>query len=817
MKFTFLKNINYAILHGWQGLPEYLPSDLDIVVAPEELPKLEKALLEAKDAQLVNLLQHESTCFYFVLSVQEGERVRFLPVDAATDYRRDGRVLFSAEELLQGRRPWNGFWVSAPEVEFRYLLVKKVLKEALPGHARERLQELVKELGEEAGKLAKGLLGEYWGQQVVTWISSGKWELFEKNLKSLKRQILWQRVFNDPLNPFRYWFPEIGRIWKRWLYPTGLFVVVLGPDGSGKSTLIENLKKELSGAFRRVEALHFIPDVLKRRKAGIAVTNPHGKPPRSLLLSFAKLIYYVTEYTLGYLFRIRPYLVRSTLVLFDRYYDDMLVDPKRYRYGGPGWLVRFFKRFVPRPDLFLILDLPEKDILERKQEVSENELKRQRIGYLELASKFKNAFILDASRAPEVVLQAARDAILNYLSNRYLERRKHYFRSDRGETLRWLSGIFGVNVGLNSGTGKKFIWLSFPDGRGFLLPASLTSGKAISNSLCVYNTLGIKGKVGKSLLKACLKLGVVRKFFPEVFIDFKENSLLSLFKDVFGCSQIEMSVSLGTPGPHRKPVIQVMDGEGSILGYAKVGWNEVTSRLVENEARALSEVNEESISFKVPRLLFSGAFGNGFLCVQSAPASEVSSTPRGLNREYVDFVKELAKGSIDHKPLEESTFWNRLRQKGELISNSYYRHVFKQGISYVSDKLRGKEIPFHRCHGEFAPWNSLKVDGTIYVFDWEYYQSEAPAGYDIFHFLVNTKWFFEKKSPGEIIKDVSSSMELDYVKDYWQSVYTSSELIKPLFLLYLLDRLTLHVEESPSTFDKLGSLRANMIYLCVVD
>ncbi|GIW47803.1 MAG: hypothetical protein KatS3mg078_1680 [Deltaproteobacteria bacterium] len=153
----------------------------------------------------------------------------------------------------------------------------------------------------------------------------------------------------------------------------------------------------------------------------------------------------------------------------------------------------------------------------------------------------------------------------------------------------------------------------------------------------------------------------------------------------------------------------------------------------------------------------------------------------------------MQRGNIDHKPLEESTFWNRLRQKGELISNSYYRHVFKQGISYVSDKLRGKEIPFHRCHGEFAPWNSLKVDRTLYVFDWEYYQSEAPAGYDIFHFLVNTKWFFEKKSPGEIIKDVFSSMEPDYVRDYWQGVYASSELIKPLFLLYLLDRLTLHV------------------------
>ena len=103
IKLNHLLSINkYAILHSWQGLPEYLPSDLDIIILPEELHKLERSLLEAKDAYLVNLLQHESTCFYFVLVIRNGEKVSFLPIDVAIDYRRDGRIWFSAEELLQG-------------------------------------------------------------------------------------------------------------------------------------------------------------------------------------------------------------------------------------------------------------------------------------------------------------------------------------------------------------------------------------------------------------------------------------------------------------------------------------------------------------------------------------------------------------------------------------------------------------------------------------------------------------------------------------------------------------------------------------------
>ena len=166
----------YAILHAWQGLPEYLPSDLDIIILPEELHKLERSLLEAKDAYLVNLLQHESTCFYFVLVIRNGEKVSFLPIDVAIDYRRDGRIWFSAEELLQGREKWKDFWIASPEVEFKYLLVKKILKEAFPEHSVKRLKKLAIKLGTKADTIAEKLLGKKWAGQVMEWIRAGNRE-----------------------------------------------------------------------------------------------------------------------------------------------------------------------------------------------------------------------------------------------------------------------------------------------------------------------------------------------------------------------------------------------------------------------------------------------------------------------------------------------------------------------------------------------------------------------------------------------------------------------------------------------------------------
>jgi thymidylate kinase len=410
--------VRYCVLHGWQELPERLPSDLDIVVAPKDFARLERTLLHADGARLVQVIRYEWSSYCFVLAVQEGGHVRFLPVDVATDYRWDGWIWFHAEELLDGRRPWNGFWVASPEVEFQYLLVKKILKGAFPEQSRERLRELAEGLGQKATSIAARLLGRQWGAQVLTWIRSGQWKALEGNLRTLKRVLKGQRVRQDPLNPIRYWVPELRRIWQRWRYPTGLVVAVLGPDGSGKSALIERLEREMRGAFRRATALHLMPSLPRRKGSRGPVTDPHGKPPRGCVPSLMKLIYWWVAYWVGWFADVYPKKVRWTLVLFDRYYDDLLADPKRYRYGGPMWLARLVGRFIPKPDLFFFLDLPAEVAHARKPEVPLEEAKRLREHYLKLALSVPNVHVVDASRPLEEVVAEVEEIILRYLAAR---------------------------------------------------------------------------------------------------------------------------------------------------------------------------------------------------------------------------------------------------------------------------------------------------------------------------------------------------------------------------------------------------------------
>ena len=156
--------------------------------------------------------------------------------------------------------------------------------------------------------------------------------------------------------------------------PRGRVLSVVGPDGVGKSTLIDRL---MLGRFASVPVKHMRwPSVLPRRSRGQGpVTEPHKNPPYSRPVSLLKTTYVFLDYCAGWLFRVRPHVRRGGWVLIQRGWWDMAVDPLRYRLDVPStWLMRL-GRFLPVPDLILVLEAPTITIRERKEELSAAELK----------------------------------------------------------------------------------------------------------------------------------------------------------------------------------------------------------------------------------------------------------------------------------------------------------------------------------------------------------------------------------------------------------------------------------------------------------
>ena len=201
----------------------------------------------------------------------------------------------------------------------------------------------------------------------------------------------------------------------------GLWIAVFGPDGAGKSAAIQQLTQDLSLCFRDIGRFHFRPMFRRRWEDSSPVTDPHGKPPRGILLSILKLLYWLADYWYGYVTVIRPALADANLILFDRYYHDVLVDPVRYRLPVSAlWLAKCWAGLIPQPDFCILLDVPAEVLQHRKPEVARQESHRQRFAYLRMFQSMPNAFIVDADCPLDELTKQLKSVVLAALANRAL-------------------------------------------------------------------------------------------------------------------------------------------------------------------------------------------------------------------------------------------------------------------------------------------------------------------------------------------------------------------------------------------------------------
>ena len=211
------------------------------------------------------------------------------------------------------------------------------------------------------------------------------------------------------------------------LTPATPWVALLGVDGSGKSSVLQELEKLFSPPlFAGVQVIYKHPGLFYGRllypsrhssNSGDerTVIDHYAKPPHGMVQSIAKLGFLALDWLVGYWSQIVIQRAKGYLVLFDRHYFlDVSVDPLRSRYGGPPWLARLIGQLLPGPDLIILLDAPIEVLQNRKQEVSSEEAVRQQLAYLELVQELPNSYVIDVSKPLEQVVHEAQQIILDY-------------------------------------------------------------------------------------------------------------------------------------------------------------------------------------------------------------------------------------------------------------------------------------------------------------------------------------------------------------------------------------------------------------------
>ena len=409
--------VEYAVLGETDDLKEDLDSDVDLVIPNGSFDAFRNILHSVclqNEARIVQAIQHEQTAWFYILAWRGADgNPQYLQLDVCSHYYRSGQLLIDGRYLLDNRQPQfvsdSNIFVPDTAPRFLYYLVKKCAK----GSITDGQVEFLRSLWDSASHEEK--------TEIANRFSNHRVEDFDQIFRNaeLKNSLPGlHNAFSVPRKSLGSRIRETARLVRRVLQPTGLFVVMMGPDGSGKTTINTLVRQRVATAFWMKRYFHFRPFVGTADDETDIVTDPHGVPPRGTVSSLAKLVYYVFDYVVGYMTRVRPVVSRTGLVIFDRYYADIAVDPARYRFGAPHWLLRVFRPLIPQPDLYLFLDVDADVILSRKQEVSREECIRQVDAYRKSAEKLNNAVLLDASQPPGVVANQAAWSILNRLADR---------------------------------------------------------------------------------------------------------------------------------------------------------------------------------------------------------------------------------------------------------------------------------------------------------------------------------------------------------------------------------------------------------------
>jgi thymidylate kinase len=412
-----------TVLHGY-GEPAFGASDVDCVTPVKDIPAAIAAALRDTGCALVQHLEHEHGSHYFVIDMcpEGGGDERFLALDVASDYRRNGRVFFSASDLTASATNDSRGRVAAAPIEFAYYLVKKVAKGELAPLHGQRLSALYRHDPDGCDRQ----LARFWPagsiQELQNAARSGNWEHVQASLPRLRHELLVVSNGATGLETAGFRIADLRRLIRRIVHPAGLHVVFLGSDGAGKSTVIARIAHELAPVFRNTSMQHFSPELFPGTGASVPVTTPHAQAPRSRVASIAKVAKWLVDFSIGHVVADRLRLIRANLLLYDRYLPDVLIDPRRYRYGGPEWLIHLVCRVVPKPDLVIGLDAPAEILQARKQEISPAESERQRDAYRTLVRSLRNGRVVDASQPLDDVVAAVNQIILEHLSARAARR-----------------------------------------------------------------------------------------------------------------------------------------------------------------------------------------------------------------------------------------------------------------------------------------------------------------------------------------------------------------------------------------------------------
>lgn len=160
----------------------------------------------------------------------------------------------------------------------------------------------------------------------------------------------------------------------------GGLLAIFGPDGTGKSTITNLLEQRCSSKGIKTRQYHWRPRLLPSLKAddlNVDMTHPDQLKQRSYIVSLFTYIYFFADFLLFYYLKMLSMILHGEIILYERYFYDIIFHPRRYKSREIKGFARFLAKIIPRPTWIVFLHGDPQIIHSRKFELSINEISRQ--------------------------------------------------------------------------------------------------------------------------------------------------------------------------------------------------------------------------------------------------------------------------------------------------------------------------------------------------------------------------------------------------------------------------------------------------------
>lgn len=212
-----------------------------------------------------------------------------------------------------------------------------------------------------------------------------------------------------------------------------------------------------------------------------------------------------------------------------------------------------------------------------------------------------------------------------------------------------------------------------------------------------------------------------------------------------------VSLHLGPARANRKPVLQLLDGAGGTVGFAKVATTVLTGRLVAAETAALRTLARAGLGHvTAPRVLSGGSWRGLEILVQSPLPVRQPRRPSAV-RLAAATAEVAAAGGLGTEPLD-GPYLAGLRARVATLPPGAAR----DGLAAALESLAGSAVELRTgsWHGDWTPWNTAVVEDTVLAWDWERFGSGVPVGFDALHYDLQPRLTGDAGADGPALADL---------------------------------------------------------------